>query len=127
MDIEQTIKNVIESVESKSNVKAVFGEPYKEGGLTIIPVASICTRGGGGGGHKKMPDKEGSEADKGEGFGVGYQIHSRPVGYIQIKGEDARFVDIIDKSKMILAGAMILAPILLLGGLIKKKHFKSGT
>lgn len=120
MDTQQTIKEIIESIEKKADVKAVFGDSVKQGDLTIIPVGKISSMGGGG-----MGNKNGDGEGKGKGFGMGYNIKSQPVGYIEIRGEEARFVDIIDKTKFVAAGVALMFPALwVLGKIIGRRKIK---
>src|SRR5436305_14586711 len=67
--------NAIELVNQPKdtiNVRRVYGEPYQEDGLTIIPAANVMGGGGAGG------DTEGNG---GGGFGV----RARPAGAWVIK------------------------------------------
>ena len=49
-DIDELLKGHRDAI----TVKRVFGEPYRENGITIIPAARVM--GGGGGGSGEQPD-----------------------------------------------------------------------
>lgn len=128
-ELNQTIKELIAEIEKKGDVKAVFGEPIKEGGITIIPVASVYMSGGGAGGmqdgDKDKPESMMSKM-KGKGFGLGYMKKARPVGYIKIQADEVKFEPIKDWQKM----AAMTLPIFGIGAILmlkmmfimKKKH-----
>lgn len=111
MDVEKLSLEIIENIKKAAGVNAVFGEPIKAGNKLIIPVAKVKLGGGGGGGgggHKpgsENPDKKRS----GFGLGFGLAVKSRPIGYIEIKDDKVRFVHIIDKAGIVLAGLSVLA------------------
>ncbi len=107
MQLDETIKIVAAKIEQAGGVKASFGDPIREAGLTIIPVASVMMRGGGGGGKS---GEEGEIKNKGKGIGMGLTAKTVPVGFIEVKEGGARFVEIIDKTRVAIAG-------LALGGL----------
>ncbi|MDO8592681.1 MAG: hypothetical protein Q7R92_02825 [bacterium] len=101
MELKDSIKEIISEIEKKGDVKAVFGEPVKEGNIMIIPVASMCAAGGGGGGAQNGDAAEGVMAKiKGRGFGLGYKKMARPVGYIKIENGQVSFSPITDWTKI---------------------------
>ena len=112
MNAKEIIQEITDKVQKNSNVKVLFGDPIKEKDITVIPVATICLRGGGGGGFGEDSDKK-----KGGGMGLGLQLITRPVGFIEIKNGETKFVEIIDRTKIILAGIGLVAVF----GLIIKK------
>ena len=70
-DVDEVLRGAREAI----TVRRVFGEPYEQEGVTIIPAAAV--RGGGGGG--------GDDENNG---GVGFGVHARPVGaYVVSDGE----------------------------------------
>jgi len=101
MDIKDVIKEVTENIQNNANVKAVFGEPYEKGKITVIPVSrvSICGFGGRGPGDKEAEDKPQKRP-----MGMGLRVKNTPAGYIEINDEEARFVEITDQSTVIKAG-----------------------
>lgn len=120
-ELNETIKELIAEIEKKGDVKAVFGEPIKEGSITIIPVASIAISGGGGGGTQDGEDKDKPEGImgkmKGKGFGLGYMKKARPVGYIKIQADEVKFEPITDWQKM----AAIALPVFGIGAVLAMK------
>ena len=115
MNAKEIIQEITEKVQKNANVKVVFGDPIKDKETTIIPVATICIRGGGGGGFGEGIDKK--DNSKGGGMGLGVQVITRPVGYIEIKNGNSNFVEIIDRTKIILGGIALTA---IIGLFIKK-------
>ncbi len=94
------------------SVRRVFGEPYEEDGLTIIPAAAVRGGGGGGGGVDKDTGDEGS----GGGFGV----MARPVGVYQIKDGETTWVPAADTTRVILHSQLVaIVGLLVLRSIIK--------
>jgi len=109
-DVKAMIADVAEKLGKTADVKAAFGEPVQVEGVTIVPVASVSCKGGGGGckgGHgevfssPKDAEQDGESSCKGLGGGGGINISSQPVGYIEISNGRARFVEIVDKTKLL--------------------------
>lgn len=90
-DIHDVLKEVSEKIERGADAKTVFGDPIRVGHRTIIPAATV------------------SVTDKGKGTG-GVRVESKPVGYIEITDEGAKFVPAVDQTKLALKG--------ILGGLV---------
>jgi uncharacterized spore protein YtfJ len=106
------LKEVIQEITDKNGAKAVFGEAYVKDRVTFIPVAKVslhacgCDRDAQAGG--KGQAEGAGRKKKGPCMGVG--VKTIPLGYIEIRQGRARFVEIIDKGKLLHTG-------LLLGGL----------
>ena len=75
-------------------VRRVYGEPYQEDGVTIIPAAHVMGGGGGGG------DTEGYG---GRGFG----LSARPVGALIVKDGDATWRPALDLNRTIFMGQLV--------------------
>ena len=91
-----------ERLGGAASAKAVFGQPVERDGVTIVPVAKV--RYGFGGGCGSGPNRKGA----GEGGGGG--AVSSPVGFIEIRGDEARFRPITSGRKLALAiaaGALV--------------------
>ena len=89
--------NAIELVNQAKDtisVRRVYGEPFQEDGVTIIPAASVMGGGGAGG------DTEGNG---GGGFGV----RARPAGAWVIKDGEATWRPAIDLNRTILMGQVV--------------------
>lgn len=86
--------DAINQAKDVITVRRVYGEPYQENGLTIIPAANV-TGGGGGGG-----DTEGNG-------GVGFGVRALPAGAWVIKDGDAEWRPAFDLNRTILVGQLI--------------------
>ena len=89
--------NALEAVSQAKdviNVRRVYGEPYQEDGLTIIPAANV-TGGGGGGG------------DTAGNGGAGFGVRARPAGAWVIKDGEATWRPAFDLNRTILMGQLI--------------------
>ncbi len=80
------------------DVGKAFGKPVELQGTTIIPVARISVHGGGGGGEGPIPD---TEDQTGSGGGFGFMGGVIPMGYIEAKDDNVRWVQVIDWTKVI--------------------------
>lgn len=115
MNPEEIIGRITEQVKNTANVNVVFGDPVESAGVTIIPVAAVKVAGGGGGGKGRgaMPViEEGAEATE-RGIGLGMQITTKPLGYIELSGGQAKLVPIVDVTK-IAVGSMIAGTLALM-------------
>jgi len=84
--------NALEAVNQAKdviNVRRVYGEPYQENGLTIIPAANVIGGGGGGG------DTEGNG-------GAGFGVRARPAGAWVIKDGEATWRPAFDLNRAVL-------------------------
>jgi uncharacterized spore protein YtfJ len=118
MDANQIVETIAERVKDAATIDVVFGDPVEAGdGLTIIPVASVKVAGGGGGGSgagKRTPEgEEGQRTGNDRGMGLGVKVSATPLGYIEVKEGNARFVQITDTTKVALAGMMVFGVLLL--------------
>ena len=78
-------------VGAKATVQAVFGEPIKQGDVTVVPVAKVRWGFGGGGGRSEAaPEVPAS------GSGGGGGVAADPVGYLEIGPAGATFKPISD-------------------------------
>lgn len=102
MTPEEIISMITDRVKDTANVRVVFGDPVETGGVTIIPVATVKVAGGGGGGKGRAVSVplEGEEAQTEGGVGMGLQINTRPLGYIQMSDGAARWVPIVDVNRV---------------------------
>jgi len=107
----------LDAVKDTMSVQRVFGDAYQVDGTTIIPVALVRGGGGGGGGT------DGTEA-AGTGTGVGFAVHSRPVGAYVVKDGEVTWVPAIDVMRVIIGGQLIaLAAVLVVGrALLRRKR-----
>ncbi|TMB63825.1 MAG: sporulation protein [Chloroflexi bacterium] len=102
--------NVLERLDAARDavtVRRVYGDPYQEQGITIIPAASVMGGGGGGG------DTEGNG---GGGFGV----RARPAGAWIIKNGDAQWRPAVDVTRIALMGQIVaIVALLTLRSIVK--------
>ena len=114
--IEQMIENM--------GASSVFGEPTKEHGVVVIPVAQVAFGFGFGGGYSEgsakseEPEEIGEEQeeggnaeaeDVGGGGGGGAGGRATPRGYIRITPEEVKYEPIQDEMRVPLAGIVMVA------------------
>jgi len=92
MDVEELINRARDAI----SVSKVYGEPYEEDGVTIIPAAAV--RGGGGGGG----DTEGNG-------GTGFGLMASPVGAYVIKDGEVSWKPAIDPNRQLLGWQIVTA------------------
>ncbi len=119
-------RTAIESLIAQLGVDRVYGEPKREGGVTIIPVAEVTVGLGYGYGHagkaagergsreaSKEPETAGDQqeaaAPGGGGGGGGAGGRVTPRGYIRIVGDRVSFEPILDVQRLALAGMLLSA------------------
>ena len=105
MSTKELIDSAIEHLHTSASVKTVYGDPVVIDGKTIIPVARVAYGFGGGTGTKKSaetaPGKEPAADEAGEGAGGG--MTAKPVGVVEVSGEETRFVPFSQTKKLALA------------------------
>src|SRR5258705_11876219 len=94
------------------NVRRVYGGPYQENGLTIIPAANV-TGGGGGGG------------DPAGNGGAGFGVRAKPAGAWVIKDGEATWRPAFDLNRTVLFGQLIAIVALLVTRSIVKTLAKA--
>jgi uncharacterized spore protein YtfJ len=80
------VERLARRVGRGAHASAVFGEPVERAGVTVIPVARAVWGFGGGTG--------GEGANQGSGGGGGALVS--PIGFIEVREGNARFVRIRD-------------------------------
>ena len=85
------LERLAELVGAKAKVNTVFGDPIRQGDLTVVPVAKVRW-GFGGGGGRSQATPTGTAA----GTGVGGGVSAEPVGYLEIGETGATFRRISD-------------------------------
>lgn len=94
MDLEKTgsadsfIGTMAEKLGAVARAATVFGEPVERDRITVIPVAKARWGFGGGAGQRKDEGGGGKQED-GAGGGGGIQV--TPVGFIEMKNNEANF------------------------------------
>jgi uncharacterized spore protein YtfJ len=90
------VEEILQKARDAVDIHQVFGEPYRQDGLTIIPVARVT--GGGGGGQR----------DPQEGSGIGYGFRAEPAGVYVIRGDKVKWEPAINVNAVI-AGSFLVA------------------
>jgi len=100
----------ISQLEEKATVKTVFGDPVREHGRTIIPVARVACGFGFGGGREA--EREGTPQEPrgtraGGGGGGGVRI--APVALVEMTDAGTKIRPIVDVNRLVLAGLVVAA------------------
>src|SRR5215210_3050285 len=102
----------IESMVYELGVGAVFGEPIREGGVTVVPVAEVRFAFGYGYGSGRGSGEEAEgvpKTEEGSGGGSGAGGRASAKGYIRISADDVRFEPVLDVTRLALAGIAFAA------------------
>jgi len=103
----------IEKMVDGLGVGAVFGEPIREGGVTVVPVAEVrfAFGYGYGSGRGRGEETEGgpSTAEEGSGGGSGAGGRASAKGYVRISADEVRFEPVLDVTRIALAGIALAA------------------
>jgi uncharacterized spore protein YtfJ len=94
-------------IDEKATVKTVFGEPIRQNGRVIIPVARVAYGFGFGGGRNA--EKESQEEESSEGAGGGGGVSVRPVAILEITDKETRVKPIVDVTRVALAAMLLTA------------------
>ncbi len=109
---ESFVGTMAEKLGAVARAATVYGEPVERDGVTVIPVAKARWGFGGGGGHRKDKGDGDKQEEGGVGGGGGVQV--TPVGFIEIRNNEANFRPIRSVSlSWILAGSIISLLLLL--------------
>jgi uncharacterized spore protein YtfJ len=99
--------DAISQAKDVITVRRVYGEPYQDDGITIIPAASVMGGGGGGG-------------DTAGNGGAGFGVRARPAGAWVIKNGEAEWRPAIDVNRAILVGQLVAIVALLVARSVVK-------
>ena len=106
--------NALETINGARDaitVRRVYGDPYQEEGVTVIPAANVM--GGGGGGGDTL-------GNGGGGFG----LSARPAGAWVIRDGDVQWRPALDINRLVLAGQIVAIVALLTARSIVKSFAK---
>lgn len=124
MSTKELIDSAVEHLRASAGVKTVYGDPVVIDGKTIIPVAKVAYGFGGGTGTKKASqtkDANGSPvANTGEGAGGG--VAAKPVGVVEISGQETKFVGFGQAKRLAWAAAIGSGLGLVLGLILRGRH-----
>ena len=102
----------IEKMVEGLGVDAVFGEPIREGGVTVVPVAEVRFAfgygyGSGRGRVEEAEDEPRTNEGSGGGSGAGGRASAR--GYVRISADEVGFEPVLDVTRLALAGIAFAA------------------
>jgi uncharacterized spore protein YtfJ len=101
------VNSQIDEMVDRMSPNAVFGEPIQHTGMTLIPVASVTYGFGSGQGWGRGKDEDApADAPMGEGGGAGGGGGgmARPLGYIKIDADGAKWEPTVDPSRIVVGG-----------------------
>jgi uncharacterized spore protein YtfJ len=84
--LDRLVERLAGLVGAKASVQAVFGDPVRHDGLTVIPVARVRWGFGGGGGSA-----DGPATGPASGSGGGGGVAADPIGYLELGPDGAIF------------------------------------
>jgi uncharacterized spore protein YtfJ len=102
----------IEKMVDGLGVGAVYGEPIREGGVTVVPVAEVRYAFGygyGSGRDRVEETEDGPRTDEGSGGGSGAGGRASAKGYLRISADEVRFEPVLDVTRIALAGIAFAA------------------
>lgn len=103
------LKDFVGAGQESMTIRRVFGEPYAQNGVTLVPAARKGAVGGGGGDQK-------AAGQEGEGEGGGLILSAAPIGVYVIRGEKVTWMPSFDLNRVILGvlGAQLTAIVALI-------------
>jgi uncharacterized spore protein YtfJ len=102
----------IEKIVDELGVGSVFGEPIRDGDVTVVPVAEVRFAFGYGYGSGRGRGEEaegGPRTDEGSGGGSGAGGRASAKGYIRIAADGVSFEPVLDVTRLALAGIALVA------------------
>ncbi len=100
---QEILQSMAERFAGTASVKQVFGEPIQREGRTVVPVACVHYRLGGGWGGGEVTDNSSAPPRKGGGGGGGGLVSARPVGALEITDAGTRFIRFIEPADIVKA------------------------
>ncbi|HVH11247.1 MAG TPA: spore germination protein GerW family protein [Gemmatimonadales bacterium] len=123
MSTKDLIDSAVEHLRASAGVKTVYGDPVVIDGKTIIPVAKVAYGLGGGTGTRKAQSGNGSKepaaSEAVEGAGGG--IAAKPVGVVEISGDETKFVAFAQAKKLAWAAGIASLTGFALGRLLRRR------
>jgi uncharacterized spore protein YtfJ len=120
------LSRLAERLGASASASSVFGEPVERDGVTVIPVARVrwgvgggSGRGTGGGrGRGRRRGKadvtelgeqgdQSDQSDQSEGVGGGGGVQASPLGFIELRGGQARYRRVHDPLRLAIAGLLL--------------------
>jgi hypothetical protein len=106
--------DILDRARDTMTIKRVFGEPFEQDGVTILPVARVSGGAGAGTGHE-------GESGGGGGFGM----NATGLGVFEVRGGEATWKPAIDINRVIMGGQMLMVVLLLVIRSIAKARMTS--
>jgi uncharacterized spore protein YtfJ len=114
---DKTVLEAIRDAVDSATAEKVFGQPIRQDGLTVLPVAKVS--GGGGGGEGQGPAPAGQDT---HGSGGGLGVTAKPLGVFVIKDGTVAWRPAVDINKVILGGQIVaVAALLLVRAIVKAR------
>lgn len=88
-------KPVERLIDRVTGARLCYGEAVQAGETTLIPVSRVRAYGGWGYGSGRNED----DAGEGEGGGGGGFLDAQPLGYIEVRPDGTRYVEIPDPER----------------------------
>jgi uncharacterized spore protein YtfJ len=123
MSAKQLIDGAVEHLRTSASVKTVYGVPIVVDGKTVIPVAKVAYGFGGGSGTGTAGKNGHGIPLEGEGAGGG--VAAKPVGVVEITGQETKFVQFGQPKKLAIMALVGTGLGLVLGWLLGRKADKS--
>ena len=122
--LQRSVDRFLERILTVADVRRVYGEPVVQGDRTVIPVTQVRTMIGFGGGSGTEPGKGDGEAEPrgGEGGGGGGGIRVTPLGYIELTPSEARFVPIVDRTRLAITAIIAFTLLMIIRGPRRKSR-----
>ncbi|HEY9472262.1 MAG TPA: spore germination protein GerW family protein [Mycobacteriales bacterium] len=95
---------LVDRLREVATVRRSFGEPMRQDGTVVIPVASVAGGGGAGSG-----DAEGARQGGGGGFGLSVV----PSGVFVVRDGKVRWQPAVDVNRIVLGGQIVAITALL--------------
>jgi len=116
---QEILQSLAERFATTANVKQVFGEPIHCNGRTVVPVARVQYRLGGGWGGGERKDEGAGGPRAGGGGGGGGMVSACPAGALEITDHNVRFIHFsnpVDVAKLFVIGGLALLVVASLAG-----------
>ncbi len=111
------IVKLADRLGGSAKASTVFGDPVERDGVTVIPVARVRWGVGGGSGRGRGRGRgKSEEAEQNEGTGGGGGVQASPLGFIELRGGQARYRRVNDPLR--LAVAALILPVSLTAGAV---------
>lgn len=127
MSAKELIEGAVDRLRASASVKSVYGDPITVDGKTVIPVAKVAYgfgAGHGSGTHQKKT-ANGKTPVEGEGEGAGGGVAARPVGVVEITGQQTKFVQFGAPKKLMITALVGAGLGVGLGLLLGRKSSKN--